>query len=392
SLGQGGTLILTPDETPFTVWTYATDANGCNSDTLSMTVLNDPPLQVFGQPSEETEICQFECIDMSVGAVGGNGNYSYSWFEVDPFGDVPLGTTNVQSECPMEDTSYYIWVDDGCQYPAVDSIFIVVNETPDAEIQTEVIGGCYPFTVTIENNTDPDLVASCIWDLNNGDIIADCGDLEYTYLEEGEYWPTLTVTSEEGCSNTDSLDWVLTAYGYPEADFIWEPDPITTLANEVQFLNTSSGAISYSWDIAGMLTTQWPTPSFTFPPQDLAIFPVCLQAINEFGCVDTLCQDIFVESELLLYSPNAFTPDNDGLNDVFLPEIGGISSDGYLFRIFDRWGHIIFETNQRGVPWIGEFNNGDHYVQNDVYIWQIEAVELATGDKKRFTGTVVMAR
>ena len=90
--------------------------------------------------------------------------------------------------------------------------------------------------------------------------------------------------------------------------------------------------------------------------------------------------------------PLEFTPDNDGLNDVFLPEIRGISQDGYLFRVFDRWGHIVFETEQTGEPWIGDFERGDYYAQNDVYVWMIEAVELSTGDRKRFYGHVTMAR
>ena len=392
NIGTGSTFTDTPFDTPYTVWVIATDAEGCDTDTLTMTAVNDPPIQVIATPSFQIEICQGECVDMSAIATGGNGNVELSWYELDTFGDIYLEAGPALTVCPMAVTTYIVWGEDDCQFPANDTVFVIVRETPDVEFTVDFFEGCFPTTLTFTNETDPDLTESCLWDLNNGDLQAICGELEYTYTEQGTYWPTLTVTSEFGCTNTDSLEVAIEIHGYPVADFEWDPDPVSTLENEVQFVNTSFGAISYNWDIAGMLTTQWPDPSFTFPPEDLTSFPVCLEAINEFGCADTICKDIFIESVLLLYAPNAFTPDLDGLNDVFLPVISGITSDNYVFRIFDRWGHIIFETFQTNDPWIGDFQVGSHYVQNDVYIWQIEARELATGDRKRFTGNVTIAR
>lgn len=391
-VGTGDVLSVMPDPTPYTLWVVATDDLGCDSDTLSVTAINDPPIQVFATPAFEIEICQGDCLDMTATATGGNGAIDLSWYEFDSFGDIFLADGPAIAECPMEGSAYIVWAEDGCQYPVTDTVFVIVHETPDVEFSVNFFEGCYPTTLEFINETDEDLTENCLWDLNNGDLQAICDTLEYTYTAQGTYWPTLTVTSEEGCTNTDSLDIAIEIHGYPDANFYWNPDPVSTIANEVQFINTSVGAVSYNWNIAGMLTTQWPNPSFTFPPEDLESFPVCLEAINEFGCADTICQEIFIESVLLLYAPNAFTPDEDGLNDAFLPVISGIASDSYRFIIVDRWGHIVFETNDVTEPWVGDFQNGSHYVQNDVYVWQIEARELATGDMKRFTGSVTIAR
>jgi gliding motility-associated-like protein len=347
---------------------------------------------VIATPSSQIEICQGDCVDMSAVATGGNGNVNLSWWEFDAFGDIYISDGSELTECPMAVTTYIVLGEDGCQHPTTDTVFVIVRETPDVEFSVDFLEGCFPTTLTFTNDTELELIESCLWDLNNGDLANICGELEYTYTSPGEYWPTLTVTSEYGCSNTDSLDVVIVIHDYPIADFEWEPNPVSTLENEVHFVNTSIGAVSYNWDIAGMLTTQWPNPSFTFPPEDMSTFPVCLEAISIEDCADTICKDIFIESVLLLYAPNAFTPDQDGLNDFFLPVISGITSDSYIFRIFDRWGHTVFETNQVNDPWLGDFQFGTYYVQNDVYIWQIEARELKTGDMKRFTGNVTIAR
>jgi hypothetical protein len=77
---------------------------------------------------------------------------------------------------------------------------------------------------------------------------------------------------------------------------------------------------------------------------------------------------------------------------VFLPVVRGVAPDEYTFRIWDRWGRAIFETTQIGEPWVGDNLNGEHYVQNDVYIWEIIVKELTTDEKKTFRGHVTIVR
>ena len=70
-----------------------------------------------------------------------------------------------------------------------------------------------------------------------------------------------------------------------------------------------------------------------------------------------------------LYIPNAFTPDNDGLNDGFLPLGGGFVSESYSFVVFNRWGNMVFRSNDPSEPWIGQDNQrqGTHFVPAGVY-------------------------
>jgi gliding motility-associated-like protein len=115
--------------------------------------------------------------------------------------------------------------------------------------------------------------------------------------------------------------------------------------------------------------------SHVFP--DTGYYDVSLIAINEYGCIDTLTKTIRVRPDFALYTPNAFTPNGDGINDTFFPEGVGIDLEtgNFTFLVFDRWGEVIFESNSKNVPWdgIAHKKGGKKVVQSGVYVWKIIA-------------------
>jgi hypothetical protein len=64
----------------------------------------------------------------------------------------------------------------------------------------------------------------------------------------------------------------------------------------------------------------------------------------------------------------------------------------YEFKVFDRWGVKVFETNDPEEPWIGDFRDGTHYVQDDVYVWQIKARLFGADESRYFFGHVNQLR
>ncbi|MDA0939365.1 MAG: CotH kinase family protein [Bacteroidetes bacterium] len=102
----------------------------------------------------------------------------------------------------------------------------------------------------------------------------------------------------------------------------------------------------------------------------------------------------FEPVEFHLYVPNAFTPDNDGVNDAFQPLGSGFEGDLYHFSVFNRWGELVFQTDDPEEPWIGQNNQrlGTHFVPDGVYGWRVEAQgyhELIPTDLR---GTVTVVR
>jgi gliding motility-associated-like protein len=111
-----------------------------------------------------------------------------------------------------------------------------------------------------------------------------------------------------------------------------------------------------------------------------------LHAIDENGC--TGVDSTFVDLYFPIYVPNTFTPDNDGRNDVFLAY--GDNIRGFHMEIYDRWGQLVFESDDINKPWTGAYLEGEHYVQIDTFIWMVwyEAIE----GRKKLVGHVNVLR
>ncbi|MDZ4823010.1 MAG: gliding motility-associated C-terminal domain-containing protein [Flavobacteriales bacterium] len=387
--GDSIQVTITQDTTLYVI---ATDMNGCNSDTLDLTVYFNPEILLSISPDSVGFICEFDCVSLEAGAAGGNGSIGVAWYQDDPGGPILLANAYNTIQCPLVNTTYFAIADDGCNPPITDTIFVTVYDTPEAIIDASIFEGCYPTTVEFLNLTNSTLSELCVWNLGDGSTLAICDDFEYIYAAEGEYFPWISVTSADGCTNIDSLDVPIIIHGYPVPEFTWEPQPVTILENEVQFFNLSTGEISWEWDFAGLGSSTIEHPQFLFPDLDLFGFPVCLVVTNEFDCSDTVCYSILMESIVLVWVPNSFTPDGDGRNEVFLPVVRGYDPATYKFMIYDRWGVQIFYTEDPEEPWLGELHSGEYYVQNDTYVWRIELKDLMTSEERAFMGHVTIIR
>jgi gliding motility-associated-like protein len=95
-----------------------------------------------------------------------------------------------------------------------------------------------------------------------------------------------------------------------------------------------------------------------------------LLASNACGTTTVSTQVIEALCECPLLVPNAFTPDNDNLNEVFKP-ILGCEVETYLFEVFDRWGELVFSSKEPSEGWNGAARSNSHYAQNEVYVWKV---------------------
>ena len=106
---------------------------------------------------------------------------------------------------------------------------------------------------------------------------------------------------------------------------------------------------------------------------------------NEFGCKDSIIK--YVYPAYYCYIPNAFTPDKDGLNDFFIPVIYG--GKEITFTIFNRWGEVIFKTNQLNEGWNGTYQN--QICQQDVYTYTLEVKDVMK-EMHRYIGHVTLLK
>ena len=148
------------------------------------------------------------------------------------------------------------------------------------------------------------------------------------------------------CLNEDFQDFELVNLN-PNADFEFLPGSKVLRGAEVLLRNTSRNYEAFIWVLNELDFVDSINPN-PLAFNDTGSYFVNLNIIDNNGCKDSTMQKIIVLPEFQIWIPAAFTPDNDGLNDIFKPTINGVI-DPKLF-IFNRWGETIFSSN-KNVYW-----------------------------------------
>lgn len=260
--------------------------------------------------------------------------------------------------------------------------------SPNATFYTDVLEGCEPLTVTFYN---PSSSTNCLWQVG-GQTINDCDSFAYTFDNAGSYDVSLTVTFTNGCSNSNTIQNYIDVHPNPVASFKSNPLKPDENDPEVEFYDLSEGNIAmWSWTfhdrnfdgILGGANEQ--DPIFVYP--DSGYYPVELLVTTDHGCQDDTIDYIQIFPVPSIFIPNAFTPGGDGLNDFFTAQGENILE--FQMMIFDRWGEVIFVTEDIEKGWDGKFNG--NLVEQEVYVYKID-YELVNRLPAQAVGHVTVVR
>jgi gliding motility-associated-like protein len=164
----------------------------------------------------------------------------------------------------------------------------------------------------------------------------------------------------------------ITVYPPPIADFTSTPDTGVLMKYTealVSFTNLSQGATSYAWNFSDGTTSSETNPVHQFLSK--GEYMVRLTATSDQGCTaEKVRGPYLVEGMPPVYVPNSFTPNNDGLNDVF--KVYAIGLKEFDLKVFDRWGTQVFNSNDITIGWDGTFNGKP--LNAGVYIYQLRAI------------------
>ncbi|MEL6123470.1 MAG: gliding motility-associated C-terminal domain-containing protein [Bacteroidota bacterium] len=131
------------------------------------------------------------------------------------------------------------------------------------------------------------------------------------------------------------------------------------------------------------------SPSFEF--RDTGRHVVTLQATSSNGCLDTVSQVVDVIPLADVFFPNAFTPNNNGRNEVF-KGVGNVNLiNDYSMNIYDRWGKVVFATNDPNEGWNGRLQNSGELLPMGVYMY-LASYRVPRGDMKERRGFATLVR
>lgn len=231
-------------------------------------------------------------------------------------------------------------------------------------------------------------VNSWRWTLDNA-IISTEQNPTHSYTKFGDKPITLIVSNgvcRDTVTTTVKLDnEINAAFDFP---------PIICPQEPATFVDKSSGKInSWNWDFGNGLksTIQNPTPQpFTIPPNTREVkYSARLIVGNALGCFDTATVNLKAVSSCYITVPSGFSPNNDGLNDNLYP-LNAFKATALVFKVFNRYGQMVFETNDWTKSWDGTVNGKTQGA--GVYVWMLTYTESDTGKKITKRGTSVLIR
>ena len=170
-------------------------------------------------------------------------------------------------------------------------------------------------------------------------------------------------------------------------EFMLSNDPVNFYDNSFTDPNYNIDLISWEWDFGdGVISNdQNPSHIYDYP----GLYYVWLTVEDENGCTHKTMKTINVLEEFFSYSPNAFSPNGDGINDTFQPILTDIDFNTYELNIFNRWGDIIFKTDNYSKSWDGTFN-GEPMI-GGVYTYKINYKTRRGVDQKE-VGQIILIK
>ncbi|PHI18245.1 hypothetical protein CEQ90_18845 [Lewinellaceae bacterium SD302] len=252
---------------------------------------------------------------------------------------------------------------------------------PDASI------GCEPHDVLFVNNSIPiDSTYTYEWDFGDGGTSGDQNP-QYVYETAGTYDVYLAVTSPIGCFIDTTFDQFITIRESPEALFTFDPTNPSNLQRDVNFTDLSQRAVQWRYEIGDFFQTN--QRNFTYTFRDTGLIVVTQFVTHPSGCVDSFSQIIDIEPIITFHAPNAFTPNGDGLNDIFIPKAFLFGHRAYRFTVWNQWGQRIFTTDDPSQGWDGTYNNRDS--PGGSYLWEAEIIG-PRNQVERYKGTATLLR
>ncbi len=387
--GSGPITVNPTIPTSYTV--SVSDVNGCSPSPKVITINVTPPLNITGN---SITLCHqnSSVISPTITSQGNGGPYLYSWST----SSVTTNSLTIVGNAPtlVTTNTINVVVDDGCTIPSASTIYtITTNPLPTATFTANILEACAPSLISF--SATPGLLGnySYSWIYDDKDEIATVNPMSYNFTTADTVSIKFVITDlATGCSNAVIKNDYILINKKPIASFYATPESASIVASQIDFTNTSQGASSYFWDFgdpsSGALNnTLVVNPSHFY--NLVGMYNVHLVATSAKGCKDTARVDVEITPDFGFFIPNAFTPNGNGKNDIFQPVGLGINEDDYRMEIFDRWGELMFTTNNFRKGWDGSIKGSLKIAPQGVYIYKIEVYDKQ-GTKHPYTGHVTL--
>jgi gliding motility-associated-like protein len=388
----GNSITIGPD---FPTYYYVTVSDACGTpehrDSVFVQVggYSDIKAEIL---TEEDSLCLGDNTVLSASARGGFKGpleYRYQWNDGGQ-------TTNFITAKPSLTRDYIVTVSDLClSKPFIDTLTIYVDEAIIPDVSFSPARACDKATVEITLDDDPVFYHHYQWTMGDGTVYEYVGKQSFShqYNEQGCYDVAAFLQSDFGCIDRDTFFCAVQILQKPTASFKVAPAYPTNLEPILNLESTSENTKSVVWLIDAYIAGNETKIRYEFISIDENLadtFDVTLVAESSDGCFDTISKVLPFKYETIFYIPTSFTPNDDGLNDVFYIQGEGIKEEGYELMIFDRWGEQVFQSNDPKEGWRG-IDPNSKLSPNGVYSYLLSYLDR-NDEPKAIRGQVTISR
>jgi gliding motility-associated-like protein len=276
--------------------------------------------------------------------------------------------------------------DNGCNKK--DSNYVQINSEPVVNYDINTNTECYLTTrVQFIDHTQTGVGLNYQWGFGDGTFETSKLNPLHIYSDTGTYMTKLVVTTANNCKDSISLPVKVSLLPIPQAGFISTPQDTSIFYPEVTLVDKSKGktACEIYWGDGTVSNDCDNTHTYTQP----GTYTIMQIVTNAEGCRDSSYSEAHIRPEFLFFIPNAFTPNNDDINDVFMPKLFGVHN--YTFMVFDRWGEKVFETKDVNTGWDGSIKS-KRLATNELFSYKITFEDDVEQKHHQYVGTVTLVK
>jgi gliding motility-associated-like protein len=292
---------------------------------------------------------------------------TYSWDFGGSTESANINGPSVQNLVYSEPGTYTVEVTalaNGCEVTASEEITVISD--PTIQFQGGPLTGCPPHLVSFTNLSMTETATTYLWHFGDGQT-SPAANASHVYEFSGNFSVTLEMNAGGYCAQELILTQnnMIGIQDVPQAGFDITPNQVDILTPIVTYESLASEGAECFYSFGDGGSSSDCSGQYTY--SDGGLFNVTQTVVNAAGCTSTATGQVAVNGSVF-YAPNAFTPNNDGLNDVWIPVALGVTE--YEMKIFNRWGELIWKTRDPAEPWLGQVHDGDHYAPDGLYFWE----------------------
>lgn len=279
----------------------------------------------------------------------------------------------------------------GCENDTAITITILNNFTANFTPKISSVCAGDPVKFTNTSTATAGQEVNYYWEMSDGQTSFDENPI-FSYSNNTPLIDIfLRISTSSGCIDSVSQTAAISVIPLPHANFSFTPEKPTLTNPEVTFLNLSTYSENYWWNFGDNNHSTEINPTHQYSEISKAYTITLTVTDNDSICSNAHSRTLVIQDEVLFFIPNAFTPDGSGQNDLFSPQfISGVDIYHFRLQVFNRWGEIVFESNDPAIGWDGKYANS--FVKQDIYIWKIDFEESILDKVHTHNGSVIVLR